>query len=61
MNQELKTILMKLPEAIVLVSAETTEVSLHNSQFDNIFKISDDSENLKEAITQKTMVPYRNG
>ena len=61
MNQELKTILMKLPEAIVLVCEETTEVSLHNSQFDNIFKISDDSENLKEAITQKTMVPYRNG
>jgi hypothetical protein len=37
MNEELKTILMNLPEGIILINEEKNSVSLNNQEFMRIF------------------------
>jgi sensor histidine kinase regulating citrate/malate metabolism len=40
MNEELKTILMKLPEGIILINEQTNKITLNNQEFMRIFQIS---------------------
>jgi hypothetical protein len=37
MNEELKSILMNLPDGIVLINEESNEITLNNSEFNRIF------------------------
>jgi hypothetical protein len=37
MNEELKSILMNLPDGIVLINEESNNVSLNNAEFNRIF------------------------
>ena len=55
MNQELKSILMNLPEGILLINEESNMVSLNNQEFMRIFQISqaaDDPEVITDIIKQ---------
>lgn len=50
MNDELKTILMNLPDGIILIDEETKRISLSNEEFKRIFTISDNDLNEGEII-----------
>ena len=57
MNEELKNILMSLPEGVVLVKNSNNEAVLGNIEFCRLFNIpkSDDIEGIKSKITNKTL------
>jgi hypothetical protein len=40
MNEELKSILMNLPEGIILIDEENSKISLNNQEFMRIFQVS---------------------
>jgi hypothetical protein len=40
MNEELKSILMNLPEGIILIDEESSKISLNNQEFMRIFQVS---------------------
>ena len=63
MNQELKSILMNLPEGIVLINDETDEVTLQNQEFNRIFAIPEDanSDELGQIIRKPTVKVYNDG
>ena len=50
MNEELRNILVNLPEGIVLINEETNQVSLGNNEFLRLFKLSRRSSNEEIAI-----------
>ena len=63
MNEELKSILMNLPEGIVLINDETHEVVLQNSEFHRIFAIPEftDVADLEKLIHHPTVKVYCEG
>jgi len=50
MNEELRNILVNLPEGIVLINEETNQVSLGNNEFLRLFKLGRNSSNEEIAI-----------
>ena len=53
MNEELRNILVNLPEGIVLINEETNQVSLGNNEFLRLFSLGRNSSN--EEIAMKLL------
>ena len=60
MNEELKSILMNLPEGIVLINDETSEVALQNQEFNRIFAVPDtaSSQNVTDLVKEPLVKIY---
>lgn len=63
MNDELKSILMNLPEGILLINDESSKVSLNNSEFMRIFQMSSaaDPDAISDMVKQQTVSLYSDG
>ena len=60
MNEELKSILMNLPEGIVLINDDSNEVALYNQEFNRIFTVEQytSPDGLRELIQQPIVKIY---
>ena len=60
MNEELKSILMNLPEGIILINDESRKVSLNNQEFMRIFQLptATDPELITDIVRQQTVTLY---
>ena len=62
MNEELKNIFINLPEGIVLINEENSQVSLGNFEFLRLFSLSRNTSNAEIAIklAENVLVPHGN-
>jgi hypothetical protein len=60
MNEELKNIFINLPEGIVLINEENSQVSLGNYEFLRLFSLNRNTSNAEIAIklAENVLVPH---